>query len=197
MGLWSITMYWHSAFQSVKGIRAREPGQPWYLFISYPPSPLAASSVHLVPMFLYWHMSRFLKVFLKVALQTCIASGVDGAVDVAEPVANGPDCVWNARLAERVIKTITLYGVHVIIKGQRMARLFLSLSSLVRHLPFPLHLAAGADASKLAATLRGRFTGMERLSPVLFVGRSQWLWCTRLLLVGDYLDLDHWIESWL
>lgn len=60
----------HSAFQSVKGIRARRAGTAMVPFISYPPSPLAASSVHLVPMFLYWHMSRFLKVFLKVALQS-------------------------------------------------------------------------------------------------------------------------------
>lgn len=91
----------HSTFQSFKVIRARRAGTVFVPSISYPPSLQAASflSSSGADVLILAHEQVFEGLF-EGGVTECIASGVNGAVDVAEPVANGPDCVWNARLAE-------------------------------------------------------------------------------------------------
>lgn len=57
------TLYVHSRFLCI-----REGGLEYWREPNYPLESTGVDPVHLVPMFLYWHMRRFLKVFLKVAL---------------------------------------------------------------------------------------------------------------------------------
>ncbi len=70
-------------------------------FISYPPSPAGCFFRSSGADVLILAHEQVFEGLFEGGVTECIASGVDGAVDVAEPVANGPDCVWNARLAER------------------------------------------------------------------------------------------------